>query len=127
MRSYYKDLRVDYMDGHEKMNTDRKNRHMVSKYFQMKMHVDKIQAFTYALTIFHAYALNFSRVTTYAYSVNCNFLKEFQKRNWESKTILFNNPSIPVIYPTSGLEVEPNGVIINIPIKIIKVSDAREQ
>ena len=41
MRSYYKDLRVDYMDGHEKMNTDRKNRHMVSKYFQMKMHVEK--------------------------------------------------------------------------------------
>merc|ERR1712131_44693 len=73
MRSYYKDLRVDYMDGHKKMNTDRKNRHM-----------------------------------------------EFQKRNWESKTILFNNPSIPVIYPTSGLEVEPNGVIINVPIKIIK-------
>ena len=87
----------------------------------------KIQAFTYALTIFHAYALNFSRVTTYAYSVNCNFLKEFQKRNWKSKSILFNNPSIPVIYPTSGLEVEPNGVIINVPIKIIKVSDAREQ
>ena len=49
------------------------------------------------------------------------FFQNFQKQNWESKSVLFNDPSVPVIYPTSGLRVEPDEVL-KVPIKITKVS-----
>ena len=48
------------------------------------------------------------------------YSQKFQKQNWESKSVLFNDPSVPVTYPTSGLRVEPDEVL-KVPIKITKV------
>ena len=44
----------------------------------------------------------------------------FAKRNRESQNLIFNNPTVPIIYPASGLQVEPHDSIF-IPLKIIEV------
>ena len=44
----------------------------------------------------------------------------FAKRNRESRNLIFNNPTVPIIYPASGLQVEPHDSIF-IPLKITEV------
>ena len=44
----------------------------------------------------------------------------FAKRNHESRSLIFNNPTVPIIYPASGLQVEPLQSIF-IPITITEV------
>ena len=46
----------------------------------------------------------------------------FIKRNRVSRSIIFNNPTVPIIYPTSGLEVEPLGSIL-IPLTLTEVNN----
>ena len=44
----------------------------------------------------------------------------FAKRNYESRSLIFNNPTVPIIYPASGLQVEPLQSIF-IPLTITEV------
>ena len=44
----------------------------------------------------------------------------FAKRNHESRSLIFNNPTVPIIYPASGLQVEPLQSIF-IPLTITEV------
>jgi len=46
----------------------------------------------------------------------------YNKQNIESQQTYFNNPSIPIIYSTSGLSTEPLGSIF-IPLTITEVRD----
>jgi len=46
----------------------------------------------------------------------------FIKRNRVSRSIIFSNPMVPIIYPTSGLEVEPLGSIL-IPLTLTEVNN----
>jgi len=50
------------------------------------------------------------------------FFKAYVERNIESQRTYFNNPSIPIIYPTSGLKTEPLGSIF-IPLTITEVTN----
>ena len=48
----------------------------------------------------------------------------YAKRNWVSRLIVFNNPAVPIIYPSSGLQVEPLGSIL-IPLTITEVHNLK--
>ena len=45
----------------------------------------------------------------------------FTKRNRESRSLIFNNPAVPIIYPASGLHVQPHSSIF-IPLTITEVN-----
>ena len=45
----------------------------------------------------------------------------FGKRNRESRSVIFSNPAVPIIFPASGLRVEPL-TSLNIPLTITKVN-----
>ena len=99
LKSHVKHLRGEFMHGNKyiQINKDRTNRHLVSS----NLIENGISKLTLNSTVW--------------------FFQNFEKQNWESKSVLFNNPSVPVIYPSSGLRVEPDEVL-KVPIKIIKVS-----
>ena len=46
----------------------------------------------------------------------------YGKRNRESRSVLFNKPAVPIIYPASGLQVEPLDSIL-IPLTITEVNN----
>ena len=48
----------------------------------------------------------------------------YAKRNRESRSIVFNNPAVPIIYPASGLQVEPLDSIL-IPLTITEVQNLK--
>ena len=47
----------------------------------------------------------------------------FAKRNRESRSVIFNNPAVPIIYPASGLQVEPlDSIFIALTITEVKTA-----
>ena len=46
----------------------------------------------------------------------------FERRNWRTETIIFNNPDVPLQYASSGLTIEPHGVM-KIPLVITETMD----
>ena len=46
----------------------------------------------------------------------------FERRNWRTETIIFNNPDVPVQYASSGLTIEPHGVM-KVPLVITETMD----
>jgi len=50
-----------------------------------------------------------------------NRQQSFAKRNRESRSLILNNPTVPIIYPASGLQVEPHDSTF-IPLTLTEVS-----
>ena len=104
------------------MNKNRIDRHLVSKRISHQVrygpYLIHSQIRTKKDTSCRKLTQNRSSRRSHAFFYK--YSQKFQKQNWESKSVLFNDPSVPVTYPTSGLRVEPDEVL-KVPIKITKV------